>query len=133
LIEIKAGAPKRSLWLTVTKGEAVMPMTTQIAFHGLDPSPAMEAQARRRAAGLAQLSDRIVACKVALEAAHRSQRPGAVYRVRIELMVPGGEIVVSQEPTTDHAHEDMRIAIRDAFDAARRQLRDRMRRLESAR
>jgi ribosome-associated translation inhibitor RaiA len=110
-----------------------MPMTTQIAFHGLDSSPAMEAQARRRTAGLAQLSDRIIACKVALEAAHRSQRQGAVYRVRIELMIPGGEIVVSQEPTTDHAHEDMRVAIRDAFDAARRQLRDRMRRLESVR
>lgn len=108
-------------------------MSTQIAFHGLDPSPAMETQARRHAAGLAQLSDRIVACKVALEAAHRSQRPGAVYRVRIELIVPGGEIVVSHEPTTDHAHEDMRLAIRDAFEAARRQLRDRMRRLESVR
>jgi ribosome-associated translation inhibitor RaiA len=111
----------------------MMPATVQIAFHGMDNSPVMEAQVRRRVGELSQFSDRIVACKVVLEATHRSQRQGTIYRVRIELVVPGGEIVVSQEPGMNHAHEDLRVAIRDAFDAARRQLQDRTRRLEAAR
>jgi ribosomal subunit interface protein len=110
----------------------MMPATVQIAFHGMDLSPAMEAQVRQRVDELAQFSDRIVACKVALEAVQRRQRHGKIYRIRIELVVPGGEIVVSHEPAMDHAHEDMRIAIRDAFDAARRQLQDRMRRLDGS-
>lgn len=110
-----------------------MPATVQIAFHGMDNSPAMEAHVRNRADELMQFSDRIVACKVVLEATHRSQRQGAIYRVRIELVVPGGEIVVSQEPAKDRSHEDLRVAIRDAFDAARRQLQDRMRRLDAVR
>jgi ribosome-associated translation inhibitor RaiA len=111
----------------------MMPATVQIAFHGVDNSPAMEALVRRRTDELLQFSDRIIACKVALEATHRGQRQGRIYRIRIELIVPGGEIVVSQEPAMNHAHEDLRVAIRDAFDAARRQLQDRMRRFEAAR
>jgi ribosome-associated translation inhibitor RaiA len=110
-----------------------MPATVQIAFHGMDPSPAMEARVRRRVDELSQFSDRIVACKVALEATHRSQRQGTIYRVRIALVVPGGEIVVRQETGMNHAHEDLGVAIRDAFDAARRQLQDRMRRLDAVR
>jgi ribosomal subunit interface protein len=105
-----------------------MSATLQIAFHGMDVSPAMQLQVRRRFDELAQFSDRIIACKIALEATQRRRRHGTIYRARIELVVPGGEIVVSQVPALDHAHEDLRVAIRDAFDAARRQLQDRRRR-----
>jgi hypothetical protein len=44
--------------------------------------------------------------------------------VRIDLTVPGAELVVSRDPELDHGHEDVYVAIRDAFDAARRQLAD---------
>jgi cold shock CspA family protein len=47
-----------------------------------------------------------------------------VYHVRIDLTVPGDELVVSRDPGKDQAHEDVYVAIRDAFDAARRQLED---------
>ncbi len=53
-----------------------------------------------------------------------------IYNVRIDLTVPGGTIAVNREPGEDHAHEDMHVAVRDAFDAARRKLQDHMRRLE---
>jgi ribosome-associated translation inhibitor RaiA len=93
-------------------------------------SPSVEAQVRRRAEELQQFSDRVTACRVTLEAANRRHRQGTIYRVRVELAVPGGNIVVNREPGEDHAHEDMHIAIRDAFDAARRRLQDHMRRLD---
>lgn len=102
----------------------------QIAFHGMETSPSAEAQVRRRAEELAQFSDRVSACRVLLEASHRRHRQGMTYQVRIDLTVPGGKIVVNRDPGLDHAHEDLHVAIRDAFDAARRQLQDHMRRLD---
>ena len=107
-----------------------MPAEVQISFRGMETSPSAEAQVRRRAEELQQFSDRVTACRVTLEAAHRRHRQGTIYQVRVELAVPGGKIVVNREPGEDHAHEDMHVAIRDAFDAARRRLQDHMRRLD---
>ena len=106
-----------------------MPANIQITFRGMEPSPSSEAQARRRAEGLGQYSDRVTACRVMLEAAHRHHRQGKIYNVRVDLVVPGGRIVVNREPGEDHSHEDLHVAIRDAFDAATRRLQDHMRRL----
>ncbi len=100
----------------------------QISFRGMGPSPSVETQVQHRAADLLRLSDRVTACRVTLEAAHRRHHQGTIYHVRVDLAVPGGKIVVNREPCEDHAHEDMHVAVRDAFDAARRQLRDHIRR-----
>jgi cold shock CspA family protein len=42
--------------------------------------------------------------------------------VRIDLTVPGTELVVSRDNGLNHAHEDAYVAVRDAFKAARRKL-----------
>jgi len=107
-----------------------MPAEVRITFRGMDTSPAVEAQVRRRIDDLCQISDRISACRVVLEAAHRSQRQGMIYGVRIDLTVPGGPLVIDREPAANHAHEDMYVAVRDAFDAARRRLQDHTRKLD---
>lgn len=107
-----------------------MPMDLQITFRGMDASPSAEDQARRRAEELQKFSDRIVACEVVLEATDRRHHRGNLYHVTVDLVVPGGRIVASHEHGKDHAHEDIHVAIRDAFDAARRGLQDHMRRLD---
>ena len=107
-----------------------MPAEVRIIFRGMDTSAAVETQVRRRIDELCQISDRITACRVVLEAAHRSQRQGMIYGVHIDLTVPGGPLVVDREPAADHAHEDMYVAVRDAFDAARRRLQDHTRKLD---
>ena len=107
-----------------------MPAEVQVTFRGMDPSPAVEARVRRRVEDLQQVSDRIAASRVVLEAAHKRHRQGTIYNVRIDLTVPGGTIAVNREPGEDHAHEDMHVAVRDAFDAARRKLQDHIRRLD---
>ena len=56
---------------------------------------------------------------------------GGVYHVRVDLTVPGREIVVSRDPAENHAHEDVYVAIRDAFDATRRQLEDHVREIRA--
>jgi cold shock CspA family protein/ribosome-associated translation inhibitor RaiA len=113
-----------------SKQEAEMAMDLHISFRGMEPSPAAEAQVRRRVEELEQFSDRISACRVVLEAADRHHQHGRIYHVRVDLTVPGGRIVANREPGLNHAHEDLGVAIRDAFDAGRRRLQDHMRRLD---
>jgi ribosome-associated translation inhibitor RaiA len=106
-----------------------MQAAVQISFRGMGPSPSAEAQVRRRAEELEQFSDRVTACRVMMEAAHRRHRHGRIYHVRIDLSVPGGRLVTGREPGANHAHEDLHVAIRDAFDAARRRLQNHKQRL----
>jgi hypothetical protein len=68
-----------------------------------------------------------VSCRVVIEAPKR-RRHGDLFRVRVDLKVPGKEIVVKRDPAEHHAHEDIYVAIRDCFDAVRRQLEDHLRR-----
>jgi ribosomal subunit interface protein len=105
-----------------------MELPIQITFRGMGSSEAVEARIRERAEELDRFYDRIMRCRVAVESSHRHQQKGRLYHVRVDLTVPGGEIVVKRDPSEHHAHEDVYVAIRDAFDAARRQLEDHVRR-----
>ncbi len=97
----------------------------QITFRHMDPSAALEARIRQRADELDAVCDRITSAHVTVECPHpRRHYHGKVFEVRVDLVLPGKEIVVAREPAAKHAHEDPYVAVRDAFDAARRQLED---------
>ena len=100
----------------------------RLTFREIEASPAIEDDIRARVAELEHVSDDLVSCDVVVEAPHRHHHPGRVYHVRIRLVAAGKEIVVSRDPAEAHAHEDLYVAIRDAFGAARRQLEDHARR-----
>jgi ribosomal subunit interface protein len=106
-----------------------MQIPLQISFDGVDPSPAVEARIREKAARLERFHDRIVGCKVVVEAPHRHQHKGKLYNVRIDISVPGKDVFVGHSGPQNHAHEDVYVAIRDAFDAAGRLLEDHARRM----
>ena len=101
-----------------------MQLPLQITFRNLESSEAMEARVRGGAEELDEIYDRIMHCHVVVEARHRSQHKGNLYHVRIDLTVPGSELVVNREPEQHQAHEDVYVAIRDAFNAAGRQLEE---------
>jgi ribosomal subunit interface protein len=105
-----------------------MQMPLQISFRDMEPSAAVETKIRERAAKLDRYYDRIMGCRVVVEAPHRRHHQGKLYHVRVDLTVPQGELVVSREPVDRHTHEDVYVAIRDAFDAAQRRLADYARR-----
>jgi cold shock CspA family protein len=109
-----------------------MQLPLQITFRGMEASDGIMARIRRRVEELDRFYGRITACRVVVESAHRHHRKGRICHIRVDLAVPGGEIVVKRDPPEHHAHEDMNVAIRDAFDAARRQLEDHVRRLRGA-
>lgn len=100
----------------------------QITFRNIDASPVVEAKVRERVAEFEQFYDRIISCRVMIEASNRRHHEGDLYHIRVDLKVPGREIVVKRDPPEHHAHEDIYVAVRDCFDAARRQLEDHARR-----
>ncbi len=101
-----------------------MQLPLEITFRNMEPSDAVEAKVRERAEKLDHFAKNIMGCRVIVEAPHKHQHKGGIYHIRIDLTVPGDELSVSREHGLDHAHEDVYVAIRDAFDAARRQLED---------
>jgi ribosome-associated translation inhibitor RaiA len=109
-----------------------MQLPLQITFRHMDSSPAVEAEIRKRAERLERLSDRITACRVVVEAPHQHHRKGKLYCIRIDLSVPGEEIPVTHNGPQDHAHEDIYVAIRDAFNTAGRLLEDHTRKFRGA-
>jgi ribosome-associated translation inhibitor RaiA len=89
----------------------------QITLRNVPRSPELDELIRARAQWLENFHPRLSSCRVTVEAS--GHQDGRQFVVRIVLKVPGAEIAV------DHQHsEDVRAAVRDAFDAARRRLED---------
>lgn len=100
----------------------------QVTFHGLDHSDAIEAKIRAKARELERFAPHIVSCQVRVELASGRHHQGNIYSVHVRLSVPDGELVASREPGHNHAHEDVYVSLRDAFNATKRQLEDYVRR-----
>lgn len=101
-----------------------MQIPLQIVFRGIPPSEAVEARVREKVDKLERFHSHIMSCRVAIESEHQHHHQGNQYHVRIDITTPRHEIVVSREHHDNQAHEDVYVAIRDAFEAARRQLED---------
>jgi hypothetical protein len=94
---------------------------TQITFHGLRPNEELKREILDRIAWLEQFYPPLLGCRVRLQVPHRHHRHGRHMHVAIEMTVPRHPpLVVAYEPSIDEA----RVAIREAFDAARRRLQD---------
>lgn len=100
-----------------------MTFPIQITFRGMDASTALEDAIRSKAMDLEKYYDRVVRCRVTVEAPSNHHRQGTSYHVTVELGVPGQDIVASREPVELPGHEDAYIAIRDTFRAVRDELK----------
>jgi ribosome-associated translation inhibitor RaiA len=100
-----------------------MRLTPQIIWQNLSPSDASEAKIRKHIAKLEQFSDRLSDCRVVIAVPHRHHHKGNIYHVQINLTVPGEELIVNRQPPAQQEHQDLDVAIRDAFENAERQLK----------
>ena len=100
------------------------PIPLQVIFRNLETSGAVEARVREKVDKLGRFYPSINNCRVAIEQLHRHHHQGNHFHVRIDLKVPGHELVADREPDENHAYSDVYVALRDAFDAMRRQLED---------
>ena len=95
----------------------IMAVELQITVRDMPHSEALDERIRRKVAALQRLDRRIVACKVVVEALHHHQQWGSHFQVRVDVVLPHGVIVASRDHT-----QDVYVALRDTFLAARRQL-----------
>jgi ribosomal subunit interface protein len=101
-----------------------MQIPLQITIRDIDHSEALETHIRDKVKKLDEFFNHIMSCRVVVEVPHKHHHQGKQFNVRIDIGVPGGEIVVNR----DHA-EDVYVALRDAFDAAKRKIEDHARKI----
>lgn len=104
-----------------------MKQPLQITFHGMSPSEALEAAARVKCDHLERFCGELMACRVVVELEEQHRRQGKPFGVRIELTLPGRELVVNRV-----RNEDAYVALRDAFDDMKRRIEDTVRRRRDA-
>ena len=95
----------------------------QVVFHNIDQSDAIIDTVNKRIGKLERFCDQIISGRVVLDSPHNNHHKGKVYSVGLEIHTTNKEVRVNQEQHDNHAHEDLYVAIRDAFNAAERQLR----------
>jgi cold shock CspA family protein len=124
------------------RGEREMMLPLQITFRNMESSEMAEEWIREEVFKLEEFYNRIMACRVTVEIPHRHHRRGTRYHVRIDLTMPGGELVIKREPSlskrlrllgetvlakqleVDTPHKNLHLAIHDAFKVAARRLQD---------
>lgn len=94
-------------------------MWLETNFKNVSQSDALEQRIREKADKLSHYHPHIVGCHVWVEAPHRHQHQGKLFSVKIDLHVPGEQIVVTHD-----GDEDVYVALRDAFAAAKRKLEE---------
>jgi cold shock CspA family protein len=101
-----------------------MTLPVQTTFRHMLPDESVEKIIRRKARSLERFFPRLTGCRVMVEAPHRHRRKGYLYRVRVDLGLPRRVLVAGRAPSARQAHHEVEVAVRDAFDAARRILQD---------
>jgi ribosomal subunit interface protein len=96
-----------------------MKQEVHIQFHGMEASEALAASARAHALKLDAFATDIMACRVLIDLEQKHKHQGRPYGVRLDLTLPGHELVVNRVH-----HEDVYVALRDAFDDMKRQLQE---------
>lgn len=96
-----------------------MQIPLNLTTRRVDLPPALDDLIRRKVEKLERFSDRIIRCDVVVEGPGDRHETGGPYDVRLDISVPGSELVVNQRTA-----ETLRGAIEAAFDAAERQVEE---------
>ncbi len=123
-----------------------MILPIQITYRNLEPSGEVGEWIRQEADKLDGFYNRIMGCRVVVELSSGHRRWGSLYHIRIDVTVPGGELVVKRQPSLHSSiqqtdgeksakhlevkapHKELRQAINDAFKEMGRRLQDYARR-----
>jgi ribosomal subunit interface protein len=126
LIEIKLGTPAPGMVIRGSFGKQnkaqAMQVPLQITVRDMPHSDALDARIRDKASKLEGFYPDITSCRVTIEELRKHHQQGRHFQVSIDVRVPGRELVANRAH-----HEDVYVALRDAFDAVRRQLEEEIR------
>ena len=96
-----------------------------ISYDNIDHSEAIERLVQDRIAALEKRHDRITGCEVILDAPQKQKRHGRVFRVRLNLRLPGPDLSISREVAQGTAQDDLILAVNRTFSAAEKALKKR--------
>ncbi|MBE9169149.1 HPF/RaiA family ribosome-associated protein [Pleurocapsales cyanobacterium LEGE 06147] len=100
-----------------------MKVPAEISYREVEKTEALDSLIHEKLAKLEKFCDHISSCHVAIEKIHDRPKTGSPYRVRLDITVPPGhEIAAVSNPDEGNQYEPLEAVIRDAFEAARRQL-----------
>lgn len=100
-----------------------MQITPEITYRNIDKTRNIDSLVHEKIAKLEQFCDYITSCHVVLEKAHENPSSGSPYKVSIDITIPHGrELAVTHNPDEGKQYPPLEAVIRDAFEAARRQL-----------
>ena len=123
-----------------------MQLPLQITFRNMERLPEAEKWIGAETKKLEMFYNQIMGCRVAVEVPHGHHKKGRLYHIRIDLTLPGKELVIKHEPSLSKEirqaggaqmkkrlevrapHRNLHLAISDAFKAAGRRLQDYARR-----
>lgn len=99
-------------------------MPVQVLFQGMAPAAVLDAEARLRARKLEDACGLAIGCRVVIASRLTPVGQSRDYTVHLDVQISGRDLVAAS-----HQHnEDVAAAIRDAFEAVKRQLAERLRR-----
>lgn len=100
-----------------------MQVPVQISFHGCDHSDAVHGEIQGRIDKIEDFYGRITSCRVVVELPHKSHAQGKLFHFNIDMTLPGVGHIVHNDKGQNPAHEDVHVALRDAFSAVDHQLK----------
>jgi ribosomal subunit interface protein len=90
----------------------------EITYHNLDASPALSEDINKRLKKLERYSNDITRIRVVVDSPHNHKHKGKLFHIAIEISIKGNVIPVSHQDDAS-----IHVAVRDAFEAAERQLK----------
>lgn len=103
----------------------------EIEFQGVSPGLTLQSFIEDHVANLEKRYGRITACRVVLRGPGQHHRMGGIYEVNIHMTLPTGrDVNISKARNADERHANVNFALNDAFKRARRQLQDRVRKIQ---
>jgi len=99
-----------------------MQVPVQVSFHGCDHSDAIQSLILDRIDKIEAKYGRFTHCRVVVELPHKSPTQGKLFHINIDMGVPGSGDIVHHDRGQNPAHEDVHVALRDAFGAVENQL-----------
>ncbi|MFC1674028.1 HPF/RaiA family ribosome-associated protein [Pseudomonadota bacterium] len=100
-----------------------MQVPIQLSFHGCDHSDALETEIQGRVAKIEEYYGRIISCRVVVELPHKHHAQGKLFHINVDMSLPGAGHVVHNDHGVKPAHEDVHVAVRDAFNAVEAQIK----------
>lgn len=89
-----------------------------VVFRDISHSPALNETIVKKLQKLQRYSDAILHSRVVLNSPHKHKHKGKLYRASIELGLKGMPVIITHDAPSVH------LAVRDAFSAAERRLKE---------